>query len=77
MKAYKGTFKKKSGDLRDMFFARLEDLPDSFLDEKIIGSGAAKQYAPGMELVFDLEEDNFRVFNWNTVVGTVNEVIID
>ena len=77
MKAFKGTFKKKNGEIREMLFAHLRDLPDTFLEEKIIGSGTEKSYPDGMELVFDLEEDNFRIFNWNTQIGSVEQVKID
>ena len=31
MKAFKGSFKKKSGDEREMFFARISDLPGDFI----------------------------------------------
>lgn len=71
MKAYKATFKKKNGELREMLFASLKDLPESFLETRIIGSGSEKLYPEGMELVWDLEADNFRIFNWNTVIGDV------
>lgn len=77
MKAYKGSFKKKNGQIREMLFAHLRDLPDSFLDEKIIGSGSEKSYPEGMQLVWDLEEDGFRIFNWKTQVGTLEQVKID
>lgn len=76
MKVYKGTFKKQDQSLREMTFSKLEDLPEDFLEEKIIGSGASKTLKTGMELVWDLESDNFRVFNWNTVVGNVQEYIM-
>ncbi len=77
MKAYKGTFKKKNGEIREMLFAHLRDLPDSFLDEKIIGSGSEKSYPEGMQLVWDIEESGFRIFNWKTQVGTLEQVKID
>jgi hypothetical protein len=77
MKVYKGTFKKQNGQIREMLFARIEDLPDSFLNEKIVGSGSEKQYAPNMELVWDIEADNFRIFNWSTQVGSIEQVSID
>lgn len=77
MKAFKGTFKKKNGEIREMLFAHLRDLPDSFLDEKIIGSGSEKSYPEGMQLVWDLDEDGFRIFNWKTQVGTLEQVKID
>ena len=31
MRAFKGTFKKKNGESRDMVFAKISDLPQSFL----------------------------------------------
>jgi len=77
MKAYKGTFKKKNGQIREMLFAQLHDLPDVFLEEKIIGTGVDRNYPDGMQLVYDLEEDNFRVFNWSTAIGPVEQVNID
>ena len=77
MKAFKGTFRKKNGEIREMLFAHLRDLPDSFLDAKIVGSGSEKTYPEGMELVWDIEEDNFRIFNWNTQTGSVEQVKLD
>jgi hypothetical protein len=77
MKAYKGSFKKRNGEIRNMLFARIDELPDSFLEEKIIGSGSERTYPDGMELVYDLEVDNFRVFNWSTVEEPVKEIRID
>ena len=77
MKAYKGTFKKKNGESRDMVFARLYDLPQKFLDEKVQGAGSEQNYPDGLELVWDLEADNFRVFNWKSVENSPQEFTID
>lgn len=77
MKAYKGTFKKKNGDARQMTFARLADLPQQFLEARITGAGSEQKYPEGMELVWDLEADNFRIFNWNTVEDIPTELSID
>jgi hypothetical protein len=77
MKAYKGSFKKKNGEMRDMVFAHLQDLPKTFLETKILGAGSEQKYPNGMELVWDLEADNFRVFNFNTVEQPVKELSID
>ena len=77
MKAYKGTFKKKNGDSRQMTFARLADLPERFLETRIIGAGSEQKYPEGMELVWDLEADNFRIFNWNTIEDIPTEMSID
>ena len=77
MKAYKGTFKKKNGESRQMTFARLADLPNQFLETRIIGAGSEQKYPEGMELVWDLETDNFRIFNWNTIEDVPTEMSID
>ena len=77
MKAYKGTFKKKNGESRDMVFARLLDLPQKFLDERVQGAGSEQQYPDGMELVWDLEADNFRVFNWKSTETDPKEFDVD
>ena len=77
MKAYKGSFKKKNGESRHMTFARLTDLPETFLETKVSGAGSEQQYPEGMELVWDLEADNFRIFNWNTIEGKTHELSID
>jgi hypothetical protein len=77
MKAYKGSFRKKNGETRDMIFARIDDLPESFLDQKITGSGAEKNYPAGMELVWDLEADAFRIFNHSAAQTPIKEFSID
>ena len=74
MKIYRGTFKKKNSEIREMLFAKLEDLPESFLDNKIIGASSEKQLPEGMKLVWDVEADNFRIFNYNTVIEEPVEV---
>ena len=77
MKAFKGSFKKKSGENREMFFARISDLPSHFVASNIIGAGNEQKYPKGMELVWDLEQDDFRIFNWKTAVDRIKEVEID
>ncbi len=77
MKAFKGSFKKKSGEEREMFFARISDLPSQFVATKITGAGKEQKYPEGMELVWDLEQDDFRIFNWKTTMDTIKEVEID
>ena len=72
MKIYTGTFKKKDGTSRLMNFAKLKDLPPEFLSGKMSGKG--KNYAPpGSEVVWDLDLKEFRIFNWETVIGEVVE----
>jgi len=77
MKAYKGTFKKKNGESRQMTFAKLADLPEQFLETRVIGAGSEQNYPEGMELVWDLEADNFRIFNWKSADDIPKEFDID
>lgn len=77
MRAYKGTFKKKNGESRDMVFAKLNDLPQEFLSTMVLGTGSEQQYPEGMELVWDLEADNYRVFNWQSAESAPQEFLID
>ena len=70
MKAYKATFTKKTGELRTMTFAKLQDLPEGFLKPS---EGKSKQLKEGMELVWDLSMGGYRVFNNKTVIGKVEE----
>ena len=70
VKTYTATFRKKDGSLRNMNFAKLKDLPTEFLSAKLKGN--SKSSAPdGSEVVWDLDLKEFRMFNWNTVIGEV------
>ncbi len=72
MRAYTGTFVKSDGKNRTMNFVRLNDLPQQFLDTKTAG-GVGPKLSEGQEVVWDLERNAFRVFNWTTTVGDVAE----
>lgn len=75
MKAFSGTFIKKDGSERKMNFVKLSDIAKTFpefLDARI-STGADKKVAEGMELVFDLDSDNFRYFNHNAAIGELME----
>lgn len=75
MKAYTGTFIKKSGEVRTMTFAKVNELPKGFLPE---GKGGKKSKLPeGTELVWDIENNYYRMFNFKTVVGKLEEFEID
>ena len=71
MKAYKASFAKKSGDIRTMSFAKIDDIPSGVLPD--LKGGRQIALKEGMELVWDLERGNYRVFNWKTVVGKIEE----
>ena len=55
----------------------ISDLPQSFLSTMVQGAGSEQSYPAGMELVWDLEADNYRVFNWNSVESDPKEFSID
>ena len=77
MKAYNGTFTKKNGEARTMRFIRITDIPDKFITAQIKGTGRKPTLAEGMELVWDLDTNAFRMFNWKTVEGNVTEIEVD
>lgn len=73
MKSYHATYVKKNGDIRNMHFAKLKDLPSQFVNDKIRGGNQQHNLEEGMELVWDLQSKGFRIINWNTVEGAVKE----
>jgi len=80
MKIYKGTLKKKNGEIRDMVFAKIHDIVkvnEEFIAAKIVGTGVSKNYKPGQELVWDLEADDFRIFNWEKASNISERYVSD
>ena len=63
------SFVKKNGDEREMHFVKLKYLPDEFLEKQLKGSDKERNLEEGLEVVWDLEKNGFRIFNWNTTVG--------
>lgn len=65
------TFVKKDGTKRTMRFVELTDLPQTFLESKI-KSGSKKPSLPqGYQVVWDIEKQNFRILNLNTLIGEI------
>ena len=62
-------FLKKNGEEREMHFVKLDDLPEDFLKQQLKGSDKKRNLEEGLEVVWDLEKNGFRVFNWNTDMG--------
>jgi hypothetical protein len=73
-KIYAGMFRKKNNDLRHMTFVKLDDVPDTFLESKIKDTAKDRSMPSGMELVWDLDQADFRVFNYSSQVGELKEV---
>ena len=68
-KLYEGSFVKKNSEVRKMTFVKLEDVPADFLSTKIKNPGQSKEMPLGMELVWDVDASDFRVFNYKSQVG--------
>ena len=74
---YTGTFTKKHGTRRTMNFVRISDLDEQ--QKAKVGlttdrPGSQQGFLkPGFEIVYDLDEQGFRTFNWNAVVGQVQQ----
>lgn len=73
MNAYKGTFIKKDGERRTMRFVKLADLPSAFVETKFKGSGKRHLLSEGCELVWDIDQSDFRIFNHNMVIDKLEE----
>ena len=73
MRAFKGSFKKKNGDIRSMNFVKLRDLPEAFLNSKTRNGSKKRELTSGLEIVWDLDQESFRVFNYNAVIGGITE----
>ena len=66
MVIFEATYKKTNGTKRKMKFARLADLPANKRSSTI-----KKDLPDGSEIVWDVQKNGYRIFNWNTVIGRV------
>lgn len=74
MKSYRATYIKKNGEVREIHFVKVSDLPQQVLAKKVKGNATVqRELTEGFELVWDLVVGDFRVFNWKTVEGVVKE----
>jgi hypothetical protein len=73
MTAYEATFLKKDGSERHIRFVRTDEMPENWLAQHIKGTGKKRSLKENVELVWDIDKEGFRVFNWNTVRGDVEK----
>lgn len=73
MKAFKGTFMKKTGERRMMRFVKINDLPKNFAESKFKNTGKKHLLTEGSELVWDIDQEDFRIFNHNMMVDKLEE----
>ena len=71
MRAHLAVFKKKDGSLRTMRFVSLDNLPEDFFTSQTKNPDKKLKLAEGSSLVWDLDKQNFRVFNKNTIIGEI------
>ena len=67
---YTGTFTKQDGTQRTMRFVRAQDLPKRLFSDTQ-RQNTTRKLQEGYEIVFDIERNGFRAFNWNTAQGEV------
>ena len=63
---YTGTFTNKSGFKRQMRFVKVSDFPSS-----VTSGFRTRNLQPGYETVWDLDQNQFRTFNYNTQIGSI------
>ena len=73
MTGYQATFTKKDGSAREIRFVRTDDMPEKWFAKHVKGTGKKRTLKEGNELVWDIDNEGFRVFNWNTVQGEVKK----
>ena len=73
MTGYQATFTKKDGSSREIRFVRTDDMPEQWFTKHVKGTGKKRVLKEGNELVWDIENEGFRVFNWETVQGEVKK----
>lgn len=71
--AYTGTFTKKDGTNRTMTFIRGNDIPSTITRT----TNAKRTLSEGYEIVFDVNANGFRMFNWGSTIGEVTKKSID
>jgi hypothetical protein len=62
-----GTFTTQKGEKRTMSFIKESDLPSSM--NKV--SSRSRKMRPGFETVYDVDKGQYRTFNHNSVIGSV------
>lgn len=70
---YEVIFVKKNGQRRIMVFSFLRDMPADFINSRLKQT-RKHELGAGMELVWDHEESDFRIFNRLTAIGGVKKV---
>ena len=63
-----GTFITQKGDKRTMNFIKISDLPSSMTSLH----SRVRKLQPGFETVYDIDKNQYRTFNNNTVVGSIS-----
>ena len=63
---YRGTFTKVNGESRSMRFVRISDLPTGTISEAAHQHIDNLQKLHGSEVVYDLDKQGFRSYNWKT-----------
>jgi hypothetical protein len=60
-----------------MKYILLEDLPREFLETKIKNTGKKSTLKENMKLVWDIEANDFRILNAQTLIGEIKTLDMD
>lgn len=77
MKAFIATFTKTNGELRTMKYIPVSELPQEFIQNKIKNTGKKQTLKESQQLVWDLDKNDFRILNRETIIGDIKEVDFD
>ncbi len=77
MKAFIATFKKVNGELRTMKYVHVSELPQEFITTKIKNTGKKQPLKESQQLVWDLDKNDFRILNKESIIGEIKEVDFD
>ena len=69
---YRGTFVIINGESRSMRFVRIPDLPSGTISESAHQHIRHLQQLHGSEVVYDLDKQAFRSYNWKTSTDSSN-----
>lgn len=72
MDVFRVVFKKKGGDVREMKFIEVKDLPAGVYTYKGMTRSTAGD--PSLKLVWDVEKYSFRLINLNDIVEEITKI---
>lgn len=76
VKGFVGSFRKSNGELRRMRFVRIADLPENRIPTRKTDK-PPRNLCEGTELVWDLDQQGYRTFNFGTLEDELARIEVD